>query len=84
MQPQQFSIESYEVTNDEVIVMAEKYNSAIPVTIPKDKFEWWLRLEDKLNWELNTSDHQGEHHQFFGTMSLAEYWDSDRDRKSVV
>jgi len=77
MQPQHFTIESYEVTNEEVTVMAEKYNIGIPVTIPRDKFEWWLRVEDKLNWELNTSDHQGQHQQFFGTMSLAEYWDTN-------
>lgn len=77
MQPQ-FKIESYEIANNEIIVMLEKYNAGIPVTIPQDKFEWWLRVENKLDWELNASDHQGQHQQFFGTMSLAEYWDGDK------
>ena len=56
--------------------MLEKYSIGIPVTIPQDKFEWWLRTEDKLQWELNTSDHTGQHQQFTGTMSLDEYWNT--------
>ena len=76
-QPQQFEIENYELCNECITVITEKYNAEIPVTIPRDKYEWWLRLEGKLEWEINTSDHQGGHHQFYGTMSLYEYWDSD-------
>lgn len=76
-QPQQFSIECYEVCNDCITVITEKYNAEIPVTIPRDKFEFWLRLESKLDWVMDTSDHQGEHHQFNGTMSFDEYWSSD-------
>ena len=76
-QPQYFAIESYEIANNEITVMLEKYSIAIPVKIPLDKFEWWLRTNDKLQWELNTSDHTGQHQQFNGTMSLDEYWATD-------
>jgi len=76
-QQPQFKIESYELDNNEITVMLEKYSIAIPVTIPQDKFEWWLRTNDKLQWVLNTHDHSGYHQQFQGTMSLAEYWESD-------
>jgi len=77
MQPQrQFKIESYEIANNEISVMTEKNYIAIPVTIPLDKFEWWLRVEDKLQWVIDTSDHTGEHQQFTGTMSLEEYWNT--------
>ncbi len=74
MKQQQFTIESYEVVKGVIIVMLEKYDIGIPVTIPQDKFEWWLRVEDKLQWVFDTSDHTGEHQQFNGTMSMDEYW----------
>lgn len=73
-QPQHFSIESYDINQNEIIVMLQKYNIGIPITIPVDRFEWWLRLNGKLEWIIDTSDHQGEHQQFFGTMSIPEYW----------
>lgn len=78
MQQPQFKIESYEIANNEITVMLEKYSIGIPITIPQDKFEWWLRVNNKLDWTMDTSDHQGEHQQFFGTMSLGEYWDGDK------
>lgn len=76
-QPQHFAIESYEIANNEITVMLEKYSIAIPVTIPQDKFEWWLRTEDKLQWQLVTADHTGQAQEFNGTMSLDEYWHTD-------
>lgn len=75
-QQPQFNIESYEVADNEITVMLEKYNIGIPVIIPQDKFEWWLRTNDKLQWELNLADHTGTHQQFNGTMSLEEYWNT--------
>lgn len=76
-QPQQFKIEGYDLINNEIIVDIEKYSISIPVTIPLDKFEWWLKTNDRLQWEMNLSDHQGVHQQFTGTMSLEEYWNTD-------
>jgi len=70
MQQPQFNIESFEVANNEIVVMTEKYSIAIPVTIPQDKFEWWLRVNDKLQWQIKGSDNQS----ITGTMSLDEYW----------
>ena len=70
MQQPQFNIETYEVANTEIVVMTEKYSIGIPVTIPQDKFEWWLRVNDKLQWQIKGSDNQS----ITGTMSLDEYW----------
>lgn len=66
-----FNIENYQATETEVIVTTERYSIAIPVTIPKDKFELWLRVKDKLQWTIHTG---GKIQQFTGTMSLSEYW----------
>lgn len=71
---QQFTVESYEVVKGVIIVMLERYDIGLPVTIPQDKFEWWLKINDKLEWVMDTSDHTGDHQQFTGTMSLEEYW----------
>ncbi len=71
-----FNIESYEIAENKITVILEKYSIAIPVIIPQDKFEWWLKINDKLRYELNTSDHTGQHHQFEATLSLGEYWDT--------
>lgn len=71
-----FKIEGYEIANNEITVMLEKYSIAIPVIIPQDKFEFWLRTEDKLQWQLVTADHTGQPQEFNGTMSLDEYWNT--------
>lgn len=73
MQQPQFNIENYIVANNEIVVMAEKYSIGIPVTIPQDKFEWWLRVNNKLQWELKSTESQ----PITGTMSLDEYWNTD-------
>lgn len=66
-----FSINSYNVFNNEIIVNTERYSIIIPVTIPLDKFELWLRTTDKLQWVIHTKCNT-EH--FIGTMSSSEYW----------
>ena len=71
-QPQQFNIEGYDITENEITVSTERYMIAIPVTIPLDKFEWWLRVNDRLKWEL-----RGSEKTITGTMSLEEYWQTD-------
>jgi len=73
MQQPQFNIEGFEITNNEITVNTEKYSIIIPVTIPLDKFEWWLRVNDKLQWKLTGSETQN----ITGNMSLEEYWQTD-------
>lgn len=75
MVQQFFKIENYEVTEAEVIATTERYKIAIPVTIPRDKFELWLRVKGKLQWTIHTG---GKIQQFTGTMSLPEYWATDQ------
>lgn len=70
----EFKIESYDIQDKEILVDLQKCSISIPVTIPQDKFEWWLRVNNKLEWVFDISDHTGEHQQFNGTMSLGEYW----------
>jgi len=71
MQPQ-FNIEGFEITDNQITVNTEKYSIIIPVVIPLDKFEWWLRMNDKLEWNMNLGGDVVE--AFFGKMSLPEYW----------
>jgi len=71
-QQPQFKIEGYKIANNEITVILEKYSIAIPVTIPQDKFEWWLRVNDKLQWLIT-----GSEQSISGTMSLDEYWQTD-------
>lgn len=72
MQPQQFKIEGYELENSQITVMLEKYNIAMPITIPQDRFEWWLRLNKKLEWEISAPDLK-----LLGNMTLDEYYKTD-------
>lgn len=80
-QQPQFNIESYENENGHLIVTIERNDLAFPAHVDKDKFEWWLRINDKLEWAMSTSDHTGEPKHFNGTMSLGEYWELDYNVK---
>jgi len=75
MQQKFFNIENYDVTDTEIVATTERYKIAIPVTIPRDKFELWLRVKGKLQWTIHTG---GKIQQFTGTMSLPEYWAIDQ------
>lgn len=74
---QSFNIESYTIEGDNIVVMCEKWNRGVPVTIPKHLFETFLLGQDKLDWELNSSDERGEHVQKTGRMTIEEYWEGD-------
>ncbi len=71
-QPQQFNIADYELKDNEITVTTERYSIHIPVFIPVDKFEWWLKINDRLQWEI-----KGSGQNITGNMSLAEYWATD-------
>lgn len=75
---QHFKVTNYEIIGNFISVIITKYHIEIPIRIPTDKFEHFLKIEDKLDWELNTTDHTGEHLQFLGTMSLDEYWNTNK------
>lgn len=74
---QEFQIESYDREDYQVVAHCVKGTRYIPVYIPLNKFEFWLRTSDKLCWELNLSDHSGSHVQTTGNMDVNEYWDGD-------
>lgn len=61
----------------QVDVQNNEETAEIEVTIPRDKFELWLRTDGNLDWVIDGVDHEGEHTQAEGTMTLEEYWDSD-------
>ena len=46
--------------------------------ISLEKFELLLLTHDRLNWEINYSDHNGNHVQRSGVMSMDEYWSSNK------
>jgi len=75
MQQPQFNIEGFEISENEITVSTERYSIVIPVLIPLDKFEWWLKMNDKLEWNMNLGGDVVE--AFFGKMTLHEYWLTD-------
>ena len=46
--------------------------------ISLEKFELFLLTHDRLNWQINYSDQNGNHVQRSGVMSMDEYWDSNK------
>lgn len=43
----------------------------------RDLYEFWLLIEKKLEWEMNSSDDRGEHKVTLGNLSMDEYWGSN-------
>jgi len=71
-----FDVSDFIRQHNKILVNIEKDNILIPITIPQDKFETFLLVTDKLQWEMNYSE-AGEHKQESGTMSYEEYWSQD-------
>ena len=69
-----FNITDFNLWEKEIEVLTDKKD----YFIPRQKFEDWLRWDDRLNWEMNYSDHNGDHKQETGVMSLEEYWSTDQ------
>ena len=46
--------------------------------ISLEKFELFLLTHDRLDWQINYSDHNGNHVQRSGVMSMDEYWSSNK------
>ena len=74
-----FEIEDYNISEEEIEVIAFKNNEEKNYTIDRQKFENWLRFNDKLDYCLDWADYAGEHQQETGQMSLDEYWESSRE-----
>ena len=70
-----FEIEGWSKSSTTIRVNIAKEDIGIEITIPRKKFEFWLLINEKLLWEIISSDHTGEHVQAQGTMSYEEYWD---------
>ena len=75
---QLFEITDYNLWEDDIEVFTDKKD----YFIIRQKFENWLRFSDRLNYEMNYSDHNGEHIQETWVMSLEEYW--GLTRKEII
>ncbi|HRC03171.1 MAG TPA: hypothetical protein PLJ18_12010 [Niabella sp.] len=73
-QPQHFYIDDYYMTKAGIVVEVTKSGIMIPVTIPELEFEWFLQMNEKLNWEYSHTD--GIHGT--GKMTMEEYWATDK------
>lgn len=69
-----FEIECFDLEENQITVFAVKGTASKTITVPRQKFENWLRFDDRLNWEMNCSDYKGEHVQETGVMSMEEYY----------
>lgn len=69
---QLFKVVSFErnVEQNELFVELETNN----VWIPLNQFEKWLADSDRLYWEHNYSDHNGDHVQECGLYTIDQYW----------
>lgn len=74
-----FEIEDYNISDEEIEVTTFKNDVEKNYTIDRQKFEKWLRHNDKLDYCFDWSDYAGEHQQEVGQMSLDEYWESGRE-----
>ncbi len=71
-----FSIQNFDLLENTIeVVIPTGSTSQTVIAVPRERFEKWLRTDDRLNTELNYADHTGEHVQCLGLMSLYEYWD---------
>lgn len=73
----EFKIESFtRITGINIKVFVTHENVGLTVTIPEDKYNIWLRTTGKLDWCMDYADHQGEHVQKEGVMTIDEYWNT--------
>lgn len=70
-----FNITWFEKIGDTIHLEVNRDDYEIAV----EKFELFLLIHDRLNWEINYSDHNGNHVQRSGVMSMNEYWDSNKE-----
>lgn len=70
-----FDIKDYNVWENDIEIFSDKKDWIIS----RSGFENWLRFSDRLNWEMNISDHNGNHVQETGVMSIEEYWSLDQN-----
>jgi len=70
-----FEISDYNVWENDIEIFSNKKDWVIS----RKGFENWLLFDDRLNWEMNVSDHAGEHQQETGVMTLDEYWSLDQE-----
>lgn len=73
-----FEIEDYNISDEEIEVTTFKNGEEKNYIIDRQKFERWLRHNDKLDYCFDWSDYRGDHQQDTGQMSLEEYWESSR------
>lgn len=70
-----FEITDFTIEDETIEVEIKKGDQEKIVSVPRQRFEKWLKVDDRLNWEDNYSDYGGCHVQQLGTYSIDEYWE---------
>lgn len=72
---QHFNIENYRfVKNNNILVYIQRDKLAIPITVPKEQFELWLLIAQRLLTVLVLNDPQHGEKPVDAIMSYEEYW----------
>lgn len=71
----EFEIENYRFINDnKIYVSIVRGKLSIPITIPKEQFELWLLIAERLITIMVLNDPQLGNQQTDAVMSKEEYW----------
>lgn len=75
----EFEIESYRIIEktNSILVYIKRGKLAIPITIPKEQFEFWLRTSQRLMTVMVLHEPGTKNKQVDAVMSKDEYWKLD-------
>jgi len=71
-----FQIDEYNVCDDEIEVFLLKGGEEKTIFISREKFEKWLKEDNRLDWVFDCADTMGEHYQETGTMPVESYYEA--------
>ena len=71
-----FHIDEYNVYDDEIEVFLLKDGQEKTIFISREKFEKWLKEDNRLDWVFDCADTMGEHYQETGTMPVESYYEA--------
>lgn len=70
-----FEIDEYELFDEEINVTVTNGHQEKEIPVPRERFEKWLKYDDRLEWIRDSVDHLGEHVQQTGTVPAEMYWE---------
>lgn len=76
----QFTIDDFELLENEIEVFLVVGESEKEIIIPRQKFEDWLKRTDRIEYCLDGVDSFGDHEQITGVIPIDAYYSDYRER----